>query len=78
MFLQNDLQQLLENLPLDARQLMWYQHVGASAHYGREWLGITFLNKLIGRDLTDTMDSLIFILSKVRYLPVRSRSIISV
>ena len=51
-FLQEVLPQLLENVPLNIRRLMWYQHDGAPAHYyrgARQVLDETFPNRWIGR-----------------------------
>lgn len=51
-FLRNDLPPLLEELPLDLRQRMWFQNDGAPAHYYRRvrcHLNRTFNNKVIAR-----------------------------
>lgn len=51
-FLQNELPILLENLPLNVRQTMWFQHDGAPPHYSRavrRHLNTEFPNKWIGR-----------------------------
>lgn len=53
MFLQEGLPQLLENIPLDIRRGMWYQHDGAPAHYyagARNVLDRQFPNRWIGRN----------------------------
>ena len=52
-FLQNNLGILLEDVPLNARQNMYYQNDGAPAHYGlhvREWLSENFPRRWIGRN----------------------------
>ena len=51
-FLENDLGPLLEDVPLDLRRHMWFQHDGAPAHYARpvqEWLHRHFPKRWIGR-----------------------------
>lgn len=51
-FLRDDLPELLEDLPLDIRQLLYFMHDGAPAHYRvtvREFLNETFSNRWIGR-----------------------------
>lgn len=51
-FLQNDLPLLLENIPLQLRQQMWYMHDGAPAHFSilaREHLNRAYPNRWIGR-----------------------------
>lgn len=51
-FLRDDLPVLLEDLPLEDRQVMWYQHDGCPAHYSRiarEMLDDQFPNRWIGR-----------------------------
>lgn len=51
-FLQNDLPNLLENVPLAIRAHMWFQHDGAPAHSTRvvrQFLDATFPERWIGR-----------------------------
>lgn len=51
-FLRDDLPELLEDLPLDIRQLLYFMHDGAPAHYRvtvREFSNETFPNRWIGR-----------------------------
>ena len=51
-FLQNDLPNLLENLPLAIRAQMWFQHDGAPAHWARvvrQFLNAVFPERWIGR-----------------------------
>lgn len=51
-FLQNDLDDLLENVPLAVRRRMWLQMDGAPAHYGRnvrEWCQNNYPDRWIGR-----------------------------
>lgn len=51
-FLEYELGALLEEVPLDIRRNMWYQHDGAPAHSTaivREWLNRHYHNKWIGR-----------------------------
>lgn len=51
-FLQEQLPELLEDVPLDRRQGMWYQHDVAPAHFThivRDWLDESFPNRWIGR-----------------------------
>lgn len=53
MFLRNNLPELLEDIPLDAREKMWLQLDGAPAHFQisvRNYLNRHFPNKCIGRD----------------------------
>ena len=50
--LENELPTLLENLSLEVRQNMWFQHDGCPAHYSmvaREVLDHDFNNHWIGR-----------------------------
>lgn len=50
-FLQNDLFQLIDDLPLALRQTLWFMPDGAPPHYSlevREWLHLTFRNRWIG------------------------------
>lgn len=52
LFLQENLSELLENVPLNIRRDMWVQQDGAPAHYSvlvRNWLNENFPNKWIGR-----------------------------
>lgn len=52
-FLQNTLPELLEDIPLNERQTMWWQQDGASPHFFeqvREYLDNTFPGKWIGRN----------------------------
>ena len=52
LFLQNELPELLEDVPLQNRVDMWFQHDGAPPHFGvnvREYLHNTFANRWIGR-----------------------------
>lgn len=54
-FLQESLPALLERVPLNIRQRMWYQHDGAPAHYTRnvrEYLQQIFQGRVIGRGAT--------------------------
>lgn len=51
-FLQNNLQELLENVPIETRQNMWFMHDGAPPHFSvavREHLNNVFPNHWIGR-----------------------------
>lgn len=51
-FLENDLPILLEDVPLDLRTSMWYQHDGCPAHFSqrvRDFLNVRYLNRWIGR-----------------------------
>jgi transposase len=51
-FLQNNVQEFLEELPLDLRVRAWYQHDGCPAHCARivsEWLNQNLNNQWIGR-----------------------------
>jgi Transposase. len=51
-FLENHLPELMENVPLNLRQYMWYLHDGAPAHFSvhvREYLHMRFPNRWIGR-----------------------------
>lgn len=51
-FLQNDLPNLLEDIPLDVRASMWYQHDGCPSHYSqrvRDFLNVRYPNRWIGR-----------------------------
>lgn len=51
-FLQNQLGDLLEDVPLHTRARMWYQHDGAPAHYAlpvRQELNLQFPQRNIGR-----------------------------
>lgn len=51
-FLQNNLGELLEDVPINARLNMYYQHDGAPAHFGRnvrDWLDENFAGRWIGR-----------------------------
>lgn len=51
-FLRNDLNDLLEDIDLETRRSMWYQHDGAPPHYGlivRNHLDREFPNRWIGR-----------------------------
>lgn len=51
-FLQNELPVLLEDIPLETRAIMWYQHDGCPAHFSqnvRNFLDIRFANRWIGR-----------------------------
>lgn len=51
-FLQIQLTHLLEDVPLEVRQTMWFQHDGCPAHYGRqvrEYLDRTYAQRWIGR-----------------------------
>lgn len=51
-FLQEVLRDFLEDVPLDIRENMWYQHDGAPAHFAinvRAHLDATFGRKWIGR-----------------------------
>ncbi|EZA48045.1 hypothetical protein X777_14421, partial [Ooceraea biroi] len=52
-FLRNELPILLENVDLDTRQRLWYQHDGAPPHYAhqvRAYLNHAFSNRWIGRN----------------------------
>lgn len=51
-FLRDILPELLEDVPIQIRETMWFQHDGAPAHYGnvvQEYLNNTFQNRWIGR-----------------------------
>lgn len=51
-FLQNDLPILLEEVPLDIRRSLWYQHDGCPAHFSqrvRDFLDTSYPNRWIGR-----------------------------
>jgi len=49
-FIHNDLGILLEDVQLNIRRVMWYQHDGCPAHYGhRITLNEIFSNRWIGR-----------------------------
>lgn len=52
-FLQNDLPELLEDVPLQTRRRMWFLHDGATPHYARvvtDFLNTMFPNRWIGRN----------------------------
>ncbi|KAL1488367.1 hypothetical protein ABEB36_014844 [Hypothenemus hampei] len=52
-FLNNELYDLLEDVPLEIRRNMWYLHDGAPCHYARivrEWLNEHFPRQWIGRN----------------------------
>lgn len=52
-FLQNNLPELLEDVPLEIRQSMWFLHDGAPPHFRREvrdYLNNEFPNRWIGRN----------------------------
>jgi hypothetical protein len=54
-FPQNELPEQLEDVPLDTRIAMYFQHDGASPHYTRlvmQHLNDTFPNRGIGRGST--------------------------
>ena len=51
-FLQEELPELLEDVPLDVRRRMWFQHDGAPVHSTRivrDWLDQRFPGRWIGR-----------------------------
>ena len=51
-FIRDTLPEMLENVPLQVRQLLWFQHDGASAHFAlnlREYLNNVFPNRWIER-----------------------------
>lgn len=51
-FLRNDLPILLEDVPIDLRLSMWYQHDGCPAHFSqrvRDFLNVKYPNRWIGR-----------------------------
>lgn len=51
-FLRNDLNILLEDIDLQTRNTMWFQHDGAPPHFGlqvRNWLNRAYPNRWIGR-----------------------------
>ena len=51
-FLKDVLSELLEDVPLNIRRMMWYQHDGVPAHFHtdvRRYLNDTFPNRWIGR-----------------------------
>ena len=53
MFLEETLSELLEDVPLGIRRVMWYQHDGAPSHYyagARNVLDRQFPNRWIGRN----------------------------
>jgi hypothetical protein len=50
--LSDNLFELLEDIPLETRQRLWFMHDGAPPHYSRavrRWLGNHFPNRWIGR-----------------------------
>lgn len=52
-FLQNDLNPLFDDVPVNVRHNMYFQHDGAPAHYGRNvrrWLDEHYPNRWIGRN----------------------------
>jgi hypothetical protein len=52
-FLQNELSDLLDDVPLQVRRDMWYLHDGAPAHSARavkNWLNANLENRWIGRN----------------------------
>lgn len=52
-FLQNELGNFIDNLPLEERRNLWFQHDGCPAHGAREvthWLNEVFGNKWLGRN----------------------------
>lgn len=52
LFVQDTLPELLDDVPLDVRQRMWFQHDGAPAHFGaaaRQCLDHSFPHRWIGR-----------------------------
>ena len=51
-FIRDILPEMLENVPLQVRQQLWFQHEGAPAHFAldfREYLNNVFPNRWIGR-----------------------------
>ena len=51
-FIHDILPEMLENVPLQVRQRLWFQHDGAPAHFAldvREYLNNVFPNRWIGR-----------------------------
>lgn len=51
-FLRDVLPELLEDIPLEVRQGMWFQHDGAPAHFANEvqnYLNVAYANQWIGR-----------------------------
>ena len=51
-FIRDILPEMLENVPLQVRQRLWFQHDGAPAHFAldvREYLNNVFPNRWIGR-----------------------------
>ncbi|GFW39780.1 uncharacterized protein TNCV_2419461 [Trichonephila clavipes] len=51
-FLNEVLTEFLDGIPLAAMQRLWFQHVGAPAHFCahvRDWLDITYPGRWIGR-----------------------------
>lgn len=51
-FLRNDLNLLLEDIDLQTRITMWFQHDGAPPHFGRavrDWLNRAYPDRWIGR-----------------------------
>jgi hypothetical protein len=51
-FLNNELRELLEDIDLETRRTMWYQHDGCPAHFGlavRNWLNEQYPARWIGR-----------------------------
>ena len=54
-FLQNELPELLEKIPLNERAMMWWQQDGAPPHYSRQvtdYINDTFQGRWIGRNGT--------------------------
>jgi len=54
-FLENDFEELINNVPQDMRNEMWFQLDGAPPHFAinvRQWLNENFQNKWIGRGST--------------------------
>jgi hypothetical protein len=52
-FLQNELSNLLDDVPLEVRRDMWYLHDGAPAHSARgvkNWFDANLENRWIGRN----------------------------
>lgn len=48
----NDFDELLDEIPLNTRNLLWFQQDGAPPHYGRnvrQWLNEMYPNRWIGR-----------------------------
>ncbi len=51
-FLTNNFNELLDEIPLNIRNLLWFQQDGAPPHYGRnvrQWLNEMYPNRWIGR-----------------------------